>query len=422
MTDQTAQQPDVQSESSNLNWEVPKLTLHNFDDIADKVHKLEDLRMDPEKVNPRGRGLVQGVNDDLSYDVVDLKALRFNSMGSVFVPGFGNLEMTPHAMKQLGSELGVRWPKFFGHMMPDQIQQAVTNHLRTRTNPTLKRIIARKHGADSILSELNPHTRKIKSPLVEEKISTDGVLRGFVGPNYSEIRDARMFDRIHEVAEPGQLDDMGFALFSFRDNGSHFMLVQREPVDLLTAQPMGGRISEGGRFGRFMSASVGAGAANGAFFGIRIRNSEVGSYALSANPYFVRFVCVNGVIVAIKEEPLLYRQHRGVSDRELDRIIERMYKVLPERQKEIIDNNRKLHAITIENPEEEINNFLSTQSKMFRENAIKAYNEEPVPTAYGIMQALARVAMASRRDMDRQLDIETLAGNYMRKTLSRHSS
>ena len=418
MTEQNTAPVTDHPESSNLNWDVPRLTLHSFDDVAEKVHRLEDLRLEPEKVSPRGRGLTQGVNDDLGYDVIDLKALRFNSVGTVFVPGFGNLKMTPHAMRQLGGELGVRWPKFFGHMSPDQIQRAVTDHLRSRTNPTLKRVIARGHGADNILSELPKRGRSKKAPQVEE-IATDGVLRGLVGANYSEIRDARVFSRIRQVADPGQLDDMGFALFSFRDNGSHFMMVNREPVDLLTAQPAGTRI--GSEFGRVAAVSPGHGPANGAFFGVRIRNSEVGSYALTADPYFVRFVCVNGIIVAIKEEPLLYRQHRGVSDRELDRLIDRMYKVLPERQKEILDNNRKLHSIKIEDPEAEINTFLTTQSKGLREAAVKAYNEEPVPTAYGVMQSLARVAMASRRDMDRQHDIEKLAGDYMRKILRSHS-
>lgn len=400
---------------SNLNWEVPQLQLHSFDDVHEKVQRLEDLRMEPTKVKARDRGLTVGVNDDLGYDVLDLRALRFNSTGTVYVPGFGLLEMTPHAQRQLGTELGVKWTKFFGHTPPDEIQKAVRDHLKHRPNPTLKRIIARHHGAGDILSN-------IKAKKEIEKVATDGVLRGFVSPTYSEIRDARMFDRIETVADPGMLNEQGFAIWSLRDNGSHFMLVNKEPVDLLTAQPAGGRIGDRRTFG---APGSGHEPGDGAYFGIRIRNSEVGSYALSAEPYFMRFVCVNGIIVGVKEERLLYRQHRGVSDRELDRLIENMYRVLPERQQQIIDNSRKMHSINFENDEgakAEIEAFMSTKSKTLKEATLKAYDEEPLPTAYGIMQAIARVAMASRRNMDRQHDIETIAGQYMRKVLSRTSN
>jgi len=231
-----------------------------------------------------------------------------------------------------------------------------------------------------------------------------------------------MFDRIQEVADPGMLNDQGFAIWSLRDNGSHFMLVNKEPVDLLTAQPAGGKIGDGRVFGAPGSAH---GPGDGAYFGIRIRNSEVGSYALSGEPYFVRFACVNGIIVGIKEERLLYRQHRGVSDRELDRLIENMYNVLPERQQQIIENSRKMHEITFEDDDAakaEIEGFMSTKSKTLKEATLKAYEEEPIHTAYGIMQAIARVAMASRRNMDRQHDIEHIAGDYMRKVLARSSN
>jgi len=367
-------------------------------------------------VKASDRGLTVGVNDDLGYDVLDLRALRFIAGDVVYVPGFGNLKMTPHAQRQLGNEIGVRWTKFFGHTPPDEIQKAVRTHLRFLPTPTLKRVIARSHGASDILSGLPRGKNGI------EKIATDGVLRGFVSPTYSEIRDARMFDRIRQVADPEQLKDQGFAIWSLRDNGSHFMLVNREPVDLLTAQPAGGRIGDRRTFG---APGSGHEPGDGAYFGIRIRNSEVGSYALSGEPYFVRFVCVNGVIVGVKEEKLLYRQHRGVSDRELDRIIENMYNVLPERQKEIISNSQKMHNVKFDDVDAakaEIEGFMSNQSKALREATLKAFEEEPVTTAYGVMQAIARVAMASRRNMDRQHDIETLAGKYMRRVIKRTSN
>ena len=285
----------------------------------------------------------------------------------------------------------MNWTKHYGNMPAEDIQRDVRSHLMHRSGDCLKRIIARKHTGNS-------------SPLGD--VASVGTLRGFVSSTYTEIKDVRLFERIREVADPAKLEEQAIAVCSFRENGSHFMMVDREPVDLLTAQPMGGAITN--RPG------------DGAYFGIRIRNSEVGAYALTADPYFVRYACVNGIIVGIKEDRLLYRQHRGVSDKELDKLIDNMYKELPERHKQIISNSQQMHKIKFSNEDkakEEIKSFMSNESKSKRDAVLKAFDEEPICTAYGVMQAIARAAMASRRDRDQQFDIEALAGKYMRRVL-----
>ena len=340
----------------------------------------------------RDRGLTPDQADDYGYDVVDLRALRLNSVGSVYVPGFGNLRMTGHAMRQLGAEIGVNWTKHYGNMPAKDIQRDVQSHLKYRKDSSLKRIVARKH----VVPETNAFG----------KVATEGILRGFVSSTYTEIRDARLFDRIRQTADPVKLEEQAIAVCSLKENASHFMLVDREPVDLLTAQPMGGSITSK--------------PGDGAYFGVRIGNSEVGSRALTGDVYFVRYACVNGVIVGIEESRLLYRQHRGVSDKDLDKLIENMYQVLPERHKQIVENSHKMHQVIFENEDKakkEIETFMSSRSKLESKAVIKAFEKEPICTAYGVMQAIARVAMATRRNRDRQFEIEELAGKYMKSIL-----
>jgi hypothetical protein len=58
-----------------------------------------------------------------------------------------------------------------------------------------------------------------------------------------------------------------------------------------------------------------------------------------------------------------------------------------------------------------------TGSKAMASAVIKAFEEEPICTAYGVMQAIARVSMAMRRNRDRQFEVEALAGEYMKRVL-----
>lgn len=394
------------------------MNLLNFEDLHESLQQREDLRKTienggVEKVSARGRGIQPG-DDDPGWDTINLnQGMQVMAVEDgqfiINIRGQGNLRASNHAVRQLGGLMGVKMDKFFPGMTPDQINKSISYHLKAQARPVYRRVISRNHGEASIVDALEGVAPSKQQELFGNDVATDGVLRGFVSPTYSEIKDVRVFDRIAEVAEPGQLDQQGIAIYSFKDNASHFMMVDREPVDLLTA----------GKIGQLGSGQFRVGDA--AFFGVRIRNSEVGSFALSAHPYFVRFVCSNGMIVGVKEEPLLYKQHRGVTDEELDVLIKNMYQSLPERTQQIINNTQKLHNKQLPDPEAEINEFLRGEPKTLKLAVLQAYNTEPTPTSYGVMQAIARVAMASRRDRDKQLDIEQLAGRYMQYAISKIS-
>lgn len=384
--------------SSALDWEVPELKLHSFDSVRQTVQKLEDLRIDDsniDRVSAKGRG-VDSANDP-GYTCMTLDKLLFTSAGTVQAPGFGLMEMTGHAQTQAGNLIGVRWKKFFGNQDPDKINRAVRDHLKSLPpddKPVVK-LIARKHYG-------------------KEKRASDGLLRGIVTPGYSEIRDSVILDRIRATQGPTKLRDMGFSTFDLRDNGSHYCLVFNEPVDLT-------------KMGLPPSSFAGTTGPHGAppkdvgYFGFRMRNSEVGTYSYTADGYVMRMVCINGLMVPVDGERIIKRVHRGVTEEKLDELIEQMFTTIPHMREEIAAKNRRLKAVAIRDPEEEIRNFLGRQgqAKVVQDAVVKAYGEEPEPTAYGVLQAITAAARALRDAPDRQHDLELIGGTYVDTAIRR---
>lgn len=375
--------------SLDPDWTAPGIKLLNFDNIREKIQKDEDLRIQPEPVSNKGRGLPD--YEEYNSDVVDLRSLRFTAADSVQVPGFGILEMTPWAKRQLGNELGVRWEKFFGGQDPEKIQRAITDHLRIHTENVPKKIIAKKHR--------------------EERAGSQGLLRAFVGKGYEEIRDARLMDRMDTTIGRDTLKDMGFCKYLVNDVGTHLCLVHKEPIDI-AAMAKGGLMTRRGFRGRGFRGHE---ATDNAYFGLRIRNSEVGAYSLTGDGYLLRIICTNGLIDFIEGERWLYRQHRRIGDENLDPLIDDMFERLPEQRERIIKDSALLRSKAVDDPEADIRSFLRSrgQPQVIQEAAVRAYQEEPNPTYFGVLQAITRLAMAIRRKPDRQYDIERLAGQYL---------
>lgn len=365
-------------------WSIQKMSQSSFEKVHELVQYRGSLKMEPDRSSPLARGIPTDI-DDPGLDVVNLDKLRFMSAGSVFVPGFGLLEMNEWSKRQLGSELGVKWDKFFASTPTDQVQRAVMDHLRSRETPLVQKIIARSFG-------------KGENPQVS---GSGGILRAFVGPKYNEISDARIFERMQESIGP-DLNEMHFKMISFKPNASHFFLTYNEPFDAIHAGKV--PMAEGDNY----------------FFGIRIKNSEVGGGAFMGAPWFVKFICSNGMIVGVEDGPLLYRTHRSIDNENLDVLIREMFQQLPERRNRIIRESTLLHEVVVENPLEHLTQYLRGQPKTTIESAETAWRQEGEPNnAFGIAQSISRVAMSMRKDRDRQLELEKLAGKYIHEAIKK---
>lgn len=302
--------------------------------------------------------------------------------GSVFIPGYGLLDLSDKARQQLSGHFKVRWSDAFRYMPASCMCNYLREYLRYLPNEesTVVKVVARSYKED------------------EEKgtASSNGLLRGVVSPGYHSIPDSRVMDRLRLV-QGSALDEMAFLQHRITEHGSHSILVYREPVEL--AGP----------------STFGVGDAG--YFGARARNSDVGSYALSLVAWLIRHFCSNGMIFGRKDETLLYRQHREIENAELDALITEGFKGLRAKRDESIETVRKLHSIKVHFPEVALTSYLRGQPKQLQEAAVEAYNQEPNPTAFGVLQALTRTAMAMRSDLDRQYDLERIAGGYVETAL-----
>jgi len=373
-------------------WELPKVKgLRSYNTVLEEVEYLEKLAITPQFTSPKSRGIPAG--SSLGPQCVSLNKLLFTDAGTVKVPGFGLLRTTSWAERQLGNLIGVRFSKFFKDQDPEKINRAIRDHLRAQGGAPVVQIVARQH--------------------LNREAGSDGILRGLVGTKYSPVPDAKLLERIQVNVGAAKLDQgMGFSKADMRDNGSHFCLVYKDPIDLSQRKLPATAFSH-------VTGPHGSPGRDIGFFGIRLRNSQVGAYSLTGDGYLMRLVCVNGVMQLIAGERLMKRKHRGIDEAVLDNLIKDTFRKLPGMRQSITADNTKLARIKVPDPQGELRNFLARQGQPQRvqEAAANAYTYEETPTALGVLQAITRLGMSLRDNPDRQHELEIIGGQYVYNTL-----
>lgn len=360
--------------------------LIKFDTVHEEVQNLADLNY-----------------DDVTIDMEKIRVLpdKTNEKNpNIFleVPDIGILRMTPWSEGQLGSALGIRWNKWFDpdHIPPEEIQEELVRRF-SRTQDKRK-IRARRFPKN-----------------VPGRDQCDGIIRAILSPTYSSIDDIRMFDRM-KARFRGQMDDMGFmhhlGTSFYNDKASHFSMVA-DPIDMgpidrnhpdKSVRDIYDIAEKEGQLPE----------RDWVYNGLHFRNSEVGYTAVTIDSTCFRLVCLNGCIISINDGRLLYRMHRGISDEAIDELLDSTFRKMPSSW----EANRKrmlaLKDTTLEDPEAEILKFMDRkkQTKKFADQVKEAYEAEPLPTRYGIIQAITRAAQ-SELDMDKRFELEELAGQYM---------
>jgi hypothetical protein len=126
-------------------------------------------------------------------------------------------------------------------------------------------------------------------------------------------------------------------------------------------------------------------------------------------------VCANGLVINVPGDQLLYRRHSGITQIELEQLLRDMWERLPGRFERIAVSAHTLGTIPIHDADAEIDRFVGSQGqpKYIRDAVKEAFKLEPINTAYGVLQAITRMATAAHIDPSRQLDLENLGGKYM---------
>jgi hypothetical protein len=351
-----------------------------FDSVCDEVHKLHDL--------------------NFRDQVVELDKLRIMPGLNIEVPNVGVLNMTDWSRGQLGSMLGVKWDKWFD---PKIVQPAeMQEELQRRFSRTKEARLIRAR-------RFKPGDPGVKG--------ADGYLRGFLSPTYSPIDNVRVFDRLAKRFR-NQVDELGFmrnhlGTDFYNDRASHFTVVG-EPINM---GPLDRKRPETKAIYDLAEREGKLPDGDWVYQGFHMRNSEVGYTALIIDGFTFRLVCLNGAIVTVKGGRMLYRVHRSIDEMGIDSLLDDTFRSLPSQY----ENNRKRMTVLQEQTlggEEAVNDeivkFLTKMeaTKTFQEEVKEAFKAEPIPTRYGVWQAITRAAQ-NVRDMERRAALEEYAGTYL---------
>ena len=365
---------------------MQRKTVVKFDDVLDRIHKLHDRNFKDQVVDLDKVKVLADGNDKKPGIYLD-------------VPDMGKLTLTDWSKSQLGSILGIKFDKWFDPVIvkAEEIQQELVRRF-SRTHESRK-IRARKFDAKDPGSKY-----------------ADGFCRAVLSPTYAPIDDVRIFDRMAKRFR-GQMNDVNFmqnhlGTDFYNDRASHYTIVG-EPINMGPID----RKHPDDRVRRIYDIAEKEGALpteDWVYQGYHMRNSEVGYTAVIMDGFTFRLVCLNGAIISIKDGRLLYRVHRSLDDEAIDSLLDGAFRKMPEAW----ERNRKmmvaLRDVAVEDPEAEILKFLNRQkaTKAFQDAAKEAYNSEPLPNRYGIMQALSRAAQ-QETDMNKRAELEEMAGHYM---------
>lgn len=359
-----------------MDWTTPERDQLSFDDVQEHAQRRADLRLEPRSLGVRIRGLSPDDVSTITPDMIHLSACTFPSANTIHVPQFGTLQLTSWSHQQIRALTGVHLRKFCELSTEPIVQRTMQDNLKPRKNDPsyVRRLIVRRAAPGE---KVEPHV--------------DGVLAGLVGPHYRPIGDEVVFDALRSQLGPAVNDIEGYA-FSHQFNSSHYMLV-------------------------FHNTIRGSGAGRHRF-GVRIRNSEVGSRALSLYSWLVRSVCSNGMILGDKTGALFVQRHVHVTKERLMKSLKNAGEELQKMLKLSPKIIGTLLAVKIpDDPGAYIETLLARQPKYIVEAVKKAYGLEKLWGLYGILQAIARVGVALRKDLDKRLELERLCGKLLEKYL-----
>jgi len=360
--------------------------LLKFEDVSDRIHTLHDRNFKDQVIDLEKVRVIPDGNDKKPGIYLD-------------VPNMGKLSLTDWSKRQLGSILGIKFDKWFDPevVKADEIQEELVRRF-SRTHESRK-VRARQFAAE------DPGSKH-----------ADGFVRAILSPTYAPIDDIRIFDRLGKRFR-GQMGDMGFmqnhlGTDFFSDRSSHYTVVG-EPVNMGPID----RKHPDKRVRDIYDIAEKEGqlpAEDWVYQGFHFRNSEVGYTAVSIDSSTFRLVCLNGMIVTVKDGRLLYRVHRAIDDESIDGLLDGAFRKMPAAWEKNRRQMVALREVVLEDPEAEILKFLNRQkaTKAFQDSVKEAYEAEPLPNRYGVLQALSRAAQGEP-DMDKRVELEEMAGQYL---------
>jgi len=363
-----------------------KRELNSFDEVRERVETLHGLNFDDATVDMEKISVIS--NEDKKKPDIMLD-----------VPNIGQLTLTDWSRKQLGSMLGVKFDKWFDPSVikADEMEEEIKRRF-SRTRQACK-VRARRFDDDDPMNG-----------------QADGVLRALLSPSYAPIDDVRIFERM-ESKFRGDVEKYKFVKNHlgedyYNDRASHYTMACNEidmgEINMNHPDPKVSYIYKlAAAEGQLPDRDI-------VYQGLHLRNSEVGYTAVVIDSMMYRLVCLNGAIVNLDGGRLMYRMHRSITDDQIDDLLDKTFSNVGETWGSQGKRLVQLHDTPLAEPREELVKFLERKkaTKVFQEKALEAFNEEPLQNQYGVLQAISKAAQGVR-DMERRLELEELAGQYL---------
>jgi hypothetical protein len=302
---------------------------------------------------------------------VPMRELRLSDGGHVEVPGLGAFQFTDWSRRQCASLAGLRWDRWFENALPgDRAEE-------------MNRRFARAQGSVRL------RTSGFKDAASEAEPGAQGWLRALVSPGYTPVRDSVVAGAL------------ALAL-SAADEAPR--VIRSDMTDRSTSFVVG--VGEAFRPGD--SHEVGD-----VWGGLLVRNSGVGFASLFVTLHLTRLLCKNGMTAPVPDAMLLRRRHRGLDGAKLTELLASQTQGLPGRLREGADILVRSTARRVADPATELHAILDAANLPGRilPALQAAYEREPVPTAFGISQAVTLAAQGMRPE--ERVELEGAAGRYL---------
>jgi hypothetical protein len=203
---------------------------------------------------------------------VPLASLSMTTTGLLRIPQVGAFSFTDWSRHQAAGLLGIRFDRWFANASGSERADEMNRRLARATESVR-------------LRTMRPDTTGAG---VEQ--GADGVLRAFVSPGYSVVRDSAVARTL-------------IAFLATTDGGMKLIRVDQTDRSTTYIVAIGSPYRRGGK-----------GAVGDVWGGVLLRNSGVGYASLIIAMHLTRLLCLNGMTAPLPDALLLRKRHRGFQE------------------------------------------------------------------------------------------------------------
>jgi hypothetical protein len=302
---------------------------------------------------------------------VHLSTLTLSDNGLLKIPQTGEFAFTDWSRRQAAALLGLRWDRWFANASSQERAIEMNRRFARATESVRLR------------------TMKPSESGAGAEQGADGVLRAFVSPGYSVVRDSAIARTLLEFL--GASDgERKLLRIDMTDRSTSFVVTVGLPY------------KHGGK-----------GAVGDCWGGLLVRNSGVGFASLIVTMHLTRLLCLNGMTAPLPDALLLKKRHRGFQEGALLEGLRLKAAELPGELGRGVERLLTSEERMVQNVEGEITEILRTHRLPSRLLApvMAAYGREPNQSAFGVSQALTLAAQSF--SPEERLDLEHAAGRYL---------